>query len=902
MSRRPSGVNVELSPRVGPADLDPDGWLLPYNPTGLGQFGVSRLVNEIPELARSQEIAELATAAARWNHDLPSDKHITKRQSIENVDGTGAVSYLGHGSSRSRTGNDTDPITNTQDTAMDLKRALTQLDDRKAHDLLQNHFDHVAVGEYAWIHELRQLGYSPGEIAEELMDKARDGPWIRVTFLKPDVDPFVATFHIERCHHGNNSVGGSSGAEIHVSQSSCATLSDKCGIEFSVRESIEFLCGVGGARQLSTGCLSSFEDENTTAIISADFGAVIFLGDEIIDCLVSCLNDLEQAAGILQQVAGCCDSFTFLFIRDSRVELGVVDLNVIRKLKLIIQDKRDLEPGVSELQKLVAELLQCFGPDLDSWEPEFAASIATQFLSLALLSYAQAHTGPIRPFFLDTPLQRVVLAGESSAWRVQSNTQAGPCILGSLVELSCFGEMLQQPVFAFAYFDSCTEALRCPPELRKLDLVVRPVDLLDTWGPGEFLAPADDPENLYAISMGGGMITAAGDKCDNGRPLLHWSREPRLSKVPTTTFGRGEKVTIGATKVSSNPGCVADPQAQLRKAFALLEELGTFPSYWEVSERQLGLGIQGGSAAVAVFQFNQSWVKMRGMTKKSKLLAQKSLFLADLDGPFAVQVSVCTGIARRVRLRDMVADVLPAYVAALVTKPPLWKSLYEDFDVIAALREERLGPWLESLSHDHQSTFESLVFAVLFLLQDTGVDRKGQHFVVGCIQPDLPFECFKVPCRKENYWARMVADSEEIATFAYMTTGCLETSSVRCRGSGAPWANSTRLFWTIVSCCQDGLQTRAPPTSAGPVLPVAQWVLKHSEAYLIGKVDAPLFVQVDRPDNEEEPRLLVSVSSIPASMLLRLHRKRPGKARRLKEGRAADPITESVVVLTGTDY
>jgi hypothetical protein len=285
-------------------------------------------------------------------------------------------------------------------------------------------------------------------------------------------------------------------------------------------------------------------------------------------------------------------------------------------------------------------------------------------------------------------------------------------------------------------------------------------------------------------------------------------------------------------------------------------------------------------------------VKQRGLTKKARLLAQKSIYTADLDDDFGIQVSVCTGIARRVQLRDLLADVLPAYVLGLVTKPRLWTSLRDEFHIIEALRGSGLKDWLGSLNHDHQQAFENLVTAVLFLLQDTGVDRKGQNFVIACIQPDIPFQCFKVPCRKESYWARMLADSEDTATFAYITTQCLVTAQVKCRGPAASWANTTELLMTAVSCYQERV------ASLGSTPAMTQWALKHSEAYLIGRSDVPLLVQVDRPDIGEEPRLLVQASSIPSDYLRRIYRKgRLGKPHRLREKKASDQFAEIVVVL-----
>lgn len=364
-----------------------------------------------------------------------------------------------------------------------------------------------------------------------------------------------------------------------------------------------------------------------------------------------------------------------------------------------------------------------------------------------------------------------------------------------------------------------------------------------------------------------------------------------LNTSSAPTFSRSQRVIVGAM-MSTNDECKAEPQKQVRMAVSLLEELGTFPSYWEVSERQLGLGIQAGQGAVTLLQFNQTWIKRNGLTKKSKILAQRSLYIADLDGPFGVQVSVCTGIARRVRLRDLLADIMPVYVGALITKPRYWKSLVEDFGLLAALREGDLSTWLGNLNYELQTAFEALAVGVLFLLQETGVDRKGSNFVIGCIQLDMPFQCFNVPCRGENCWARMVADSDEVATFAYVTNKCIETDTVKCRGVGASWANSTALFWTAVSCYQEAL----PNVNTTP--PPMQWTLKHLEAYLIGSVDAPLLVQVDRPNDQEEPRLLISVSTIRSDFLRRIYNKgKTVKPRRLRERRAFDQIAEIVVVI-----
>ncbi|RYP91173.1 hypothetical protein DL770_002702 [Monosporascus sp. CRB-9-2] len=547
----------------------------------------------------------------------------------------------------------------------DLTEALASHDYQMTQWLLEKRFQQVAVGGYAWIVELQQLGYSPLEITDELLEKAIHGAWILEPFEAPRAQPLVHNFHQEHCVH-TWTAACEGAASMRNNQLDQPRDGDMNTSVLSARQSIEYFCGLGGVRPSSDGS---------------------------------------------------CD-----------VELGSVDF----------EEKNS---------KAIVTLM----------EP----------------------------------------ADDSTTLEVLKNLEYAARVLQSL---------------------------------------------------GEMVAAVDNPEVLYSISVGGGIIRAA--KVEHlDATYLHWSQEVAPNKrlgMLGYSFSRKTKLKIGTT-VTENPRCQADTRAQLRNAVAMVEELGTFPTYWELAERQLGIGFQAGQTGVAAFQFNQTWVKMAGITKKSTMLCQHVIYTADLESLFAVQVSVCTGIARRVRIRDLLADVLAAYVAGLVTKPPLWKSLQDDFNILVALRTYDLKLWLEKLSHSHQIAFESLVFAILHLLRDTGIDRNGQNFVIACIQPDFPFHCFKVPCKSENYWTRMLADSEDTATFAYITTQCLETSCKKCSGPLAAWTNSTALLLTAVSCYQEGIATGSLATASVP----SPWVLRHSEAYLIGRPDAALFVQVDKPVLQE---------------------------------------------------
>ncbi|KAK4160707.1 hypothetical protein QBC43DRAFT_245134, partial [Cladorrhinum sp. PSN259] len=790
----------------------------------------------------------------------------------------------------------------------DLERALAAHDYNKTQWLLEQRFDRVATGQYAWLTELKKLDYSPLEITDELLEKAILGPWILEPFTPLVLPPFDPEFHLDRCAHlfcgqvGDPNCWRRPGFQLMSKKNPYAT-----GPVLSTKESIEYYCGLAGARPEPEG---SAEIELGSVVFAQDSSAatVTLVGPKDNSAVIRVLENLEHAAGALQTLGGSCNTLTFLYAVEEHpkpyVELYSIPFSLIRRLRHHVEQQQTSNDG-EEVLDIVREIMPFLpsngetgtGLTVSTDGSAYITSLAAQFLALALLSYAQAHCGPIMPFFLDAPLKIIVLKGNDR--QPKSGTAFSELgISGSLVELTCMGEMTGGPVFAFRAVSpdpdvseiKLSSAAGVPPV--KFDLLGCTEDIVDTWGPGKMTSESpSDLDLLVSISVGGGIITSVPATDGQEQRQLHWSPTLR-PRGEAEAFDRSEKLRVGGTIVE-NERCTANPHAELHKALFLLEDLGTSPSYWELAERELGLGLHGGGQVglAAALSFNQTWVKMGGTTRKAAML-HRPIYVADLESLFGVQVSVCTGIARRVRLLDLIADVLPAYVAGLVTKPTLYDSLANVYNLFDALSGSNLGNWLALLDHEHQTAFEYLVSAVLHLLRDTGIDRKCHNLVVACIQPNMPFQCFKIPCTKENYWARMLADSESTATFAYVTTQCLETERIHCTGQGASWKNSAALLWTTVSCYEERLAvTQGMKSSKDP------WRLKHADAYLIGRPDAALSVQVDRPDAKDEPRLLASLSTIPSEYLYRLFRKgRPGKPRRLREMNCFDHSAESVVV------
>lgn len=824
----------------------------------------------------------------------------------------------------------------TSASPQDLTKALESHNYNKTQWLLERFFDQVAVQEYSWLTELIKLGFSPLEITDELLEKAIQGSWLHEPFEEPHSESFTPDLHQTNCVHVDSPVESlrytehaanfvdpeytsslhsrniiTSGLGVGVQdeeapqpgsqglhdrmESPSRSEPERMGASLTAQQRMEYFCGLGGVRPAADGSTDiefgsvSFDKNNSKASITLN-------GPADNSAVIKVLDSLDRAAGELQRLGGCCDSFSVLLGSTTKdyVELRQVPFLTIGKLREMVLDPKMTNHyglGVNFLFALFGEMHFVSGHTADAFASQHWFLLATQFLALGLLSYAQAHCGSIQPFFLDTPLQAISLLGSG-----KSRSEVDFTLTCYLVELTCMGDMFGQPVLAFGWLPGPTmDKRQVMPQMPRKNMLASPVDILDTWGSGYMVASANDSNVLYSVFIGGGTITSTGEHSGAWtRPQLHWSKEVPKSPTATSKFLRNAKALIGTTILENN--ACQSAAARLKNSLPMLEEIDTFPSYWELMERQLGLGVQGGQAAVAILQFNQTWVKRNGATKKSAMLSRRSVYISDLDSMFGVQVSICTGVARRVRLRDLLADLLPAYVSGLVVEPLLWKDLVGKFNALVALRESDMKKWLESLDHPCRVEFERLVFAVLYLLRDTGIDRKGEHFVIACVQSDLPFQCFKIPCKNENYWARMLIDSEDSATFAYITTQCLETPALKCCRPSPSWSNSTALLGTAVS--QDMVSAEYALAAASGL---SQWNLKENEAYLLGRPDKVLFVQVKTPCGLD-PHLLVSLSTIPSTFLNRLFKK--GKMKRLREKRCFDSCAESVVVCvekTGVD-
>ncbi|KAK5011794.1 hypothetical protein LTR28_003609 [Elasticomyces elasticus] len=149
-----------------------------------------------------------------------------------------------------------------------LQEALECSDSKLVRELLIEQFDIIATGEYLWLRELDDVGYTRDEIAALLLEEANDAPWIYFQprqFFHIEIKPEI---HIQGCTHGNFPTDSSSSGRSLMLAGTSAALGEN-----GIRNAVQELCGLAGVVPISRNIEEwngnvRFEEHNTIAIVS----------------------------------------------------------------------------------------------------------------------------------------------------------------------------------------------------------------------------------------------------------------------------------------------------------------------------------------------------------------------------------------------------------------------------------------------------------------------------------------------------------------------------------------------------------------------------------------------------------------------------------------------------------
>jgi hypothetical protein len=733
------------------------------------------------------------------------------------------------------------------------------------HQMLETDFDVVAVGEWFWLKELADLGYSRMKIASLILERREQSPWIFfepwiTTHSTPDQD-----YHVHNCVH--TTFTEFKNPDIYSNTSSSPSAIDVPDL----RRTVASLCGLGG---IAPDSPDTHEWNGTVEFPHENEATICYRGVDVRPAAVlvrtkRAVEKLCTAIALNQKAKGCCNSFTVPFLKP---EQSIVELQVV--------SSRDVKQLCNELQKATADdlvsLQHCkkaaiatlpwlqpldrfLKPSSPTSDKTLAclhtSALAVQTLCLSFTLYSQAHCSPLDLFFLENELTKFNLLG------ILASTEEGPYVRAETKRLTCLDSMLKAPVVVYSLStDQGSSSDR-------VDVLTSAIDMLDTWGPGVILwRPIKDRvDSIMSVNLRGGKVFVSGHK------RHHWSRFEELQDGWwNSDWTVSDHILIGAS-VDGNPVCQTDERKCLRVFEEFWNPLGTYRARWDVRHKELS--VQAGQYVIPVY--NVVLDKVPGVLLKTHLLtylADQRELLAFLNAPCGLQISFCSGLAKRVRMKDLLAELMPLCVKRDQSGTHCWKKLTDEYRVT----EHLMGADLKSCQNmfermrnqdpDCHEWFWSLTLHITTFLKDTGLDPTGDDFVVGFVPSDAsePLRRLSFKSTDSSFWLRALQDTEACATFAFFTLSCLQIGGLGCCRRKR-WHGRVLLLQTEVH--------RQFRRITGP-RPVEEMTLEHGKLYPLGGKDAErrvrLCVRVHRPSPSVYPQLLVRQSKLTPGMWKRM--------------------------------
>ena len=435
-------------------------------------------------------------------------------------------------------------------------------------------------------------------------------------------------------------------------------------------------------------------------------------------------------------------------------------------------------------------------------------------------------------------------------------------------------------------------AISDPTELtERFDVRATPDNILDTGGPGGLVHRKDsDNTPPVAIAIGGGYIIPPSTEDVTGK--YHWDKALDLPSSPPGLNCAAE-IVIGAT-ILVNDHCTSDDDICWQRTSSCTAELGTYQSYYETTEHQLGTQVGSDYGMVVV---NRVRTKHPGATLKDEILKSLVDFPATvLDYYSGVRVSYCTGISQRVPMTQLVGDLLPVFATTLTSANHrrTWQELKSTHSVVDIFKgsesswadPQSIRNWLGQLEADQHDYIIRLIRLIVRTLAATGLSPNGSFFAVAWPRDNQMKNCLRVQFGEDDdtKWIPMLADSEDCATFAYITNACLPVEGmVACRGPNPMWVRKVHLLETAVSF---------------PATRVMKSLCHGQKYFFLKDGDDPAWFRAMVVDGEQQTALvrLGTFQSIPQGVRRRmtmLERRKKNEGR-IQEKRLATHLAEGV--------
>lgn len=220
-------------------------------------------------------------------------------------------------------------------------------------------------------------------------------------------------------------------------------------------------------------------------------------------------------------------------------------------------------------------------------------------------------------------------------------------------------------------------------------------------------------------------------------------------------------------------------------------------------------------------------------------------------------MSLCTGVAQRVPLKNLLQEPMFAYIDGLCLKH--WDVI--KVEVRSAFSDAiDYVKWTKGLQGGQRDCLIRVITFFLEVLKDTGVDREGNELQMLWPHEASLSHAISLKCNKCNLWARVLKDSPSCATFAAVTNTCLEAPGHECKKKSAPiWTGQGALLATAVS----RVLIPGSPASSETV----EWELKNGEQCWIEKAGGEIWVYTTKNPNSDT-QLRVKINRFPRGLSL----------------------------------
>lgn len=576
-----------------------------------------------------------------------------------------------------------------------------------------------------------------------------------------------------------------------------------------------------------------------------------------LNMLSAACEGLYKAIGTAQAARLCCSSFSIAYSSalDTYNEHPIVQLRSISLalvLELIDEVRKTVKepsPSIIVMRKNLQDcgrralpLLQKFDcgslylEDVNTTNLHWCA-LALQLSCLGFVSFLSAHRSSIRSPNTKSHIRHFSIHGfgHDEVMRLVP------------VKMACIGDLLQDELNVFCP-DYTTAASSQLPAYLSTCLE----QIMELWGPSVCVGDRTDSGQLTGriayVYMRHGFLALTG-QMEGSRSIAHWELR---EKQPETahTMAKDDELLIGGGLKWNQRRCSFDSNASWYSNRNRLEVLNTKSEKWIRSS--IGTGA---AFTPPYFQFNvmQNHTRDARHTRKQDLLsrwAEGKESLHDLNEPFGISLSLCTGLAQRVPLRIVISEVLREYIQGVpslafdsnlnsqelnqIQRYLYWLLRGADRTNTKDANEEVAFQFNRLRNTPRQWSYvRRIIDVILEDLQWTGYNARDDKFQVAWANFNDPIRGFRLACHGTKHrWLRMMEDDRDIATFAVATGKCLVAhhfdkfpygpDSCRCSRHSTVSETDVQLLHTRISI----RDTEADVSSLG-----ANWTLMQNRWY-----------------------------------------------------------------------